>query len=430
MNAPRWTLVLTLCLACSSQPVDPGKKDGGGGDGGTDVPPAPFTLSSLEPNARGLRWMAMAVGPSDRVGVAYFHELSDSAFEVRYVEWAGGVAGTSELVRPMPVKRVVGIALAFQPNGQPAIAYLGGDDDGGNNLYWAETDAVLATRSAGGTWTESVLVNTGDEATAGNPVSDTGFLVGLFPALAYDSGNTYLAYRDAHNAQFGQQDYAGSDLEIVIRGGVSQNRVVVAGGNNKKGWGGHSQIVIANGQPAILADHVEMTAEGPGKDPYFVKRNADGTWTAPVQVAAVGSTQTGASFAYDSTLGFAVAVLDRTRDALLFTSSPTGVTWDSPTPVYEFGTGGWWPSVAVDPTTHDPSIVYYVCSTRGGVPEGMCRDVDDDLRIATRAVGNWRHGSVDPEGGYLPKLGILSTGQRVIAYRALANGALKLAVER
>ncbi len=382
----------------------------------------------------------MAVGPSNRVGVAYFHEISDTQFEPRYVEWNNGVVAASELVRPatpavQTVKNIAGIAIAFQPNGQPAISYLGGDDDNGSNPYWKQTDAVIMARQSNGSWTEQIVASEGYNVpcmTSASGVSDRGFLVGIFPALAYAGGTTYLAYRDAHDGQFGMQDYAASDLELVATGTNAESTVVIAGGNNKKGWGGHNQLAFAAGQPAIVADHIEQTAEGPGKDPYFVKRNANGTWTAPVDVfnGGVGSTQTGATFAYDATLGYAVAVLDATRDALLFTSSTTGAVWDSPTPVYEFGTGGWWPSLAIDPMTHDPSIVYYVCSTRAGTPEGMCRPVDDDLRIATRAVGNWYHGSIDTEGGYMPKLGFLSSGRRVIVYRALSNGALKIAVEQ
>ena len=338
------------------------------------------------------------------------------------------MAGVSELVRPTPVTRVVGIALAFQPNGQPAVSYLGGDDDGGNNLFWAETDAVIATRSAGGTWTETVLVNTGGEAVAGNPVSDTGFAVGLFPPSRTAAGTPISRTETCTTARTPRGSTRARIWRLSSVEGITQNRVVVAGGNNKKGWGGHGQIVIANGQPALLADHVETTAEGPGTS-LLVKRNADGTWTAPVEVAAVGSTQTGATLDRSGArLRGGRGGQDPRRAVLHRVAHRRDV--GSPTPVYEFGTGGWWPSVAVDPATHDPSIAYYVCSTRAGAPEGMCRDVDDDLRIATRAVGNWRHGSVDPAGGYLPKLGFLSTGQRVIVYRALADGALKLAVER
>jgi hypothetical protein len=104
--------------------------------------------------------------------------------------------------------------------------------------------------------------------------------------------------------------------------------------------------------------------------------------------------------------------------------------WLAPDPVYQAGSGGWYPSLAIDPKTHDPSIAFYICSPSAGVNEGGCSPNDDELRVSTRVEGNWREVLVDSEGGWSPKLAFLSTGQRVIAYRAPANGALKLAVER
>jgi hypothetical protein len=137
-------------------------------------------------------------------------------------------------------------------------------------------------------------------------------------------------------------------------------------------------------------------------------------------------------------LGYGIAVLDRTVNRLSFveckgtTASKCTVAadWTTPDPVFESGTGGWYPSLAIDPKTHDPSIAFYICSNSPSANEGGCNPNDDELRVTTRIEGNWREALVDAGGGWSPKMAYLSSGVRVIAYRAPGNGILKLAVEQ
>jgi hypothetical protein len=158
----------------------------------------------------------------------------------------------------------------------------------------------------------------------------------------------------------------------------------------------------------------------------------------PFQVQAVTNAQRGASLAWDSVMGYGIAVVERSVNRLTFvqcrgttaTHCTRAADWSTPDPVYESGTGGWYPSLAVDPKTHDPSIAFYNCSNSAGANEGGCNPNDDELRVTTRIEGNWREVLVDADGGWSPKLAYLSTGQRVIAYRAPGNGVLKLAVDR
>ena len=42
---------------------------------------------------------------------------------------------------------------------------------------------AVAFRTGTNQWTQSIAVTMGNQATAGNPVSDRGFVVGLNPAL-------------------------------------------------------------------------------------------------------------------------------------------------------------------------------------------------------------------------------------------------------
>jgi hypothetical protein len=435
MRSQGWVLCLMLALvACKDE--DPGDKPDSGTDPNDPNATSPFTRLTLESGATALEPLAMAVGPGDRIGVAYFFKVSSSDYEIRYVQVESGVVSQPEKIDT--VQRVFGLSLAYDSNGRAAVAYLGGGAD--QSAFWFQSDLEVAYRTAANTWSSRIPVTMGNQATAGNPVSDRGFLVGLNPAIVFKGTEAFVAYRDGHDGQFEQQDWAGSDLEAVNGGPDAwTTRVVAAGGDNKAAYGGHIAMVMGlNSQPALVQDQVSGSADGTGANVLFQRRNADGTWTAPFQVQTVTNTQRGASLAYDSTLGFGIAVVERSVNRLTFvscrgttaTQCTRAADWTTPDPVYESGTGGWYPSLAIDPKTHDPSIAFYRCSRSAGANEGTCNPNDDELRVSTRIEGNWREALVDADGGWSPKMAYLSTGQRVIAYRAPVSGVLKLAVER
>lgn len=436
----KWTYALCAAFLFSAcPPSDPGGKDAGGKwDSGT-LQPVTFGVTVLDPTPNQKQPLAAAVGPNDRVGVAQFARTgtkNDAGFdnyEVRYLEWNAGVVSPVETVRT--VQHVEGLSVAFQPNGQPAVAYLGGGNEASSTL-WQQSDAVYSTRSASGTWTEVVTTVAGDEAKAdpnAAPVSDRGPIVGLHPALAFVGGTTYLAYRDVHDGQFPNQDWQGSDLEVAEGGpGAWTHKVVFAGGFNKQGWGGHIRMVLAEGQPALVSDLIPEGADGVGHKVFFSRRKTDGTWTAAVQVdkalpVAVQSTQLGPELAYDSVLGFAVTFVERAENVLYYSASKDGTAFSLPYPVFQQGTGGWYPSIAVDPVNHEPTIAYYFCAEQAGV--AACVAQEDEVRIATLIGDTWREAVVDPEGAYQPKVFFLSTGKRVVVYRT-DPGAIRLALEQ
>jgi hypothetical protein len=436
MRSQGWALCLTLALmACKGEDID-GTPDAGPKPGEDPNVNSPFTRLTLDSAATDLQPLALAVGPGDRIGVAYFFRVSNTDYEIRYVQVEGGQVSQPEKVDT--VQRVSGVSVAFDANGRPAVAYLGGGAD--QSAFWFQSDLEVAFRTGPGAWSSRVPVTRGDQATAGNPVSDRGFLVGLNPAIVFKGTEAFVAYRDGHDGQFEQQDWAGSDLEVVNGGPDTWTvRVAAAGGDNKQAYGGHISMVMgANGQPALVHDQVSGSPDGTGANVLFQRRNTDGSWTAPYQVQTVTNAQRGASLAWDSVLGYGIAVVERSVNRLTFvecrgntaTQCTRAADWTTPDPVYESGTGGWYPSLAIDPRTHDPSIAFYNCSNASGANEGGCNPNDDELRVSTRIEGNWREVLVDAEGGWTPKLAFLSTGQRVIAYRAPNNGVLKLAVDR
>jgi hypothetical protein len=191
-------------------------------------------------------------------------------------------------------------------------------------------------------------------------------------------------------------------------------------------------MVMANGQPAAVHDRAFGGADTPGKDILFTKRKADGTWTnAPTPALVIGNTMSGGSVAWDPMEGYGIAVVEHSDDRLFYARSADGLNWaGTGESVFGGGSGGWYPSLAMDPINHEPAIAFYVCDKITGRAEGTCLEDQDELRVIQRIVGTWRETLVDKAGGYLPKIGFFSTGKRVIAYRVPKTKRIRLAVER
>lgn len=447
MRRHAWVLGTALAL------VGCGKDNPGNPDAGSKPPDDPnanspftrFVVDSDPSEFHQISSIAMAVGPQDRIGMAYFVKLSTQTsskadFELRYREFDGGSLKPAEVVAK--VQLVYGVSLAFGPDGQPVVTYLGGGRD--NSTFWLQSDLAVSYRSAAGTWTQRVPVTMSNQAATGNPLSDSGFLVGLNPSIVFSGSQALVAYRDGHQGNFGRQDWESSDVELAVGGPTSwQYRMVAPSGDNKLGYGGHIQLLMAGAQPAIIYDKAPESALATGSDIMFQRRGTDGaTWTAPVRVQAVENAQLGGSVAYDATVGFGVATLEKIGDKLTYvecdetsaTKCAAAGDWSTPDPVFNSGTGGWYPSLAFDPVNHEPSIAFYNCALESGRNDTGCNPNDDELVVSTRISGIWRETLVDAGGGWSPKLAYLSNGKRVILYRAPVvasdNGTLKLAVEK
>ena len=403
-----------------------------------------FTLTDLDASALDATYLSMAIDRTqDRVGVAYFTNAGTQTlvgvpdYDLKYLEWRAGVTSTPQKIRT--VQRLVGVALGFDPaTNEPVVSYLGGGSD--TSLFWLQSDAVLNRRTAGVTWTETAVATMGNQVTCNNPISDRGFLVGLWPTFTWDStGKLYFAYRDAHQGQSGVQDWEGSDLELWETGFPPTVGTCLAPGD---GAGGHSQLVMGlNDQPAIVYDRMPTGADVAPANVYFQRRTAAGTWTPRSSLITLSNVQSGPSLAWDAQEGFGVAVQDRSTNQLLYFSSLDG-NFGASDLVFGAGSGGWFPSLAMDPVNHEPAIAFTVCSPQDGVSESSCLTSQDELRVAQRSGTRWNQVVVDVGGGAMPKLGFLSSGKRVVVYRTppaidsatslpvMAPGKLKLAVER
>jgi hypothetical protein len=446
--------LIVFTVACSTLP---GPNDGGFKDAGVETCNATkkcsegnvcvsgecksqFFRFDLDEGGPELTYLSMAVqADAGRVGIAYFAQVdgfggapaadggNTANYEIRYVEWNSGQSSPPQVLRT--VQRVLGVSVAFQQNGEPAVAYLGGGAD--MSAFWYQSDAVVNYRSGGSTWTERSVATRSDQSPCGSPL-DIGFLVGVFPSLVFDGPKAYLAWRDGHNGQFPQQDWAGSDLKVSEGGPTAWTTTCqMSSGNVKQAYGARTHMVMANGQPALVHDRAFGGADTPGKDILVTRRKADGTWTnAMTPVLAIQNTMSGGSVAWDAVEGYGIAAIEHSTDVLNYTRSSDGMTWDQATPVLGGLSGGWYPSLAMDPKNHEPAIAFYICSKRTGQAEGTCLENEDELRISQRVVTNWTETLVDLEGGYLPKIGFFDTGKRVVAYRVPKSKRIRLAVER
>jgi hypothetical protein len=389
----------------------------------------------------------MAVDPTEaRVVVAYYAPrgtrtvMDIDDLDLKVVEWRDGQVTGRQTLRFM--QRSAGLSVAIHPvTKEPSIGFLGGPDRfvSGASAFWFQNDAALFTR-AGTTWTETTVRTAGDICTsAGSPMN--GEVVGLWPALRFDSGGRLVfAWRDIRFAQ-NPTDYTGSDVESV-EGPLGQltPRCVYEGfTGDKLGRGARLMMVGGPSDETLLVyDQQVQRGDTTGQDVVLQRRLANGTWTPPVRALASPDTQTGPQVAWDPVEGTGVAVIR--GSTLLYRRLPDladPMRWELDQQVVSEGSGGWYPSLAISPVTHEPSLAFYACSRTSNVGETGCQTSQDALRLSTRTGAQWPGPvTVDEEGGWLPKLGFLASGKRVVVYRVpntvdqTRAGVLKLAVER
>jgi hypothetical protein len=432
-------LFLTAALAaCTSSPepvpipTHDGGADGGSG-GGAD---AGFSITQLDTDAPGATSLAIAASGS-KIGVAYLVQKVESVwtpdggfegtYELRYIE----PGGAPELVST--VHNDYGVSLAFTSQGEPVIAYLGGQSN--NGTYWLDSDLEISKRN-GTSWTS--VIAQGDSLP-----SNSGNVVGLYPALAIGSGDRiFAAHRDVHYGQFAVQDWERSGIDIVqgALGGLAAS-LAVDGSNVEsqasvpKGSGGLNSLVLANGAPAIAWS---LMASGPRSTPtqLWFTRQKNGAFDAthPTLVKKdLVDTVAGPSLAWHRNAGYGIACEDRAARQLYYFSSADGDDWTSVAPqrVSGLGTSGWWPSLAFD-ANGLPNIAFFNCSNRAGVAENAC-DLHE-LVLATQPPDQvWSNALprvVDSAGGFLPRL-VYVNGKAAIAYKTTdaKHTTLKLALE-
>lgn len=415
-------LAAAFLVGCSDG-SDGTPQDGGTGahDAGVaDAGASKFEILVLDESAPGQYPIAVAVA-GERIGVAYFADTGGSpARQLRYVEPGSAPEAVAD------VDNVFGLSLAFDAEGAPLVAYLGGGSD--DSLYWKQSDLALARRGAGG-WITEILARESGEVPTGVATSDFGRVVGINPALLVDeAGEIFVAHRDIHGGQF-PTDYQHSDIEVVEgRPGAWRRSVAVVGGNCEYGHGGVMSAALADGLPALAWSAQPGSALDNPQDVWFARRDEGGQWTEPKLLKATGSTHAGPVLGWSSETGYGIAVEDRSKGILWYLESANGTSWLPAEPIVGAGTGGWYPSLAFAPNG-EPVVAYYVCSNASAAT--VCNPSEDALVLKRRRGGVWpaREEVVDPEGASWPRLA-LAGSKAVIAYKDPERTVLKVAVER
>jgi hypothetical protein len=425
------------------------------------TPSVPTFDMVAKPNSTIVGFAYVQKSPRQDSGViAMFPDAGIVDYDIMFREFDvdAGVASAPQLVQT--VQRFFGVSVAYQVNGFPAVAYLGGPPDF-TETFWFQNDAAVAYNQ-GGRWVEQVAATDSSPPVSGSAPSDNGKIIGFYPALIFQGNNAVLAYRDGHFGQSaGTGDWNSADLEMAIGGPTAWSPVaLLQAGNSKRAYGAHNRIIygantLSSGLrgAAVVSDRAGTAPDTFGADIEFSEQQSDGTWKScgalqpltnvdtPSILGANGATllpntQSGPSIDYRDNFGYGVAVTNRSQNGAFFTACTLGSDclqpggWDALDPVFQRGTGGWYAAVAISPDG-DPSVAYYVCSKQANRNENNCT-ADHYLAVANRGLSQvWSdHELVVDTGAVFQTRMVFIGKRRVIGYRNGASGVMQVAVEK
>ena len=417
------TLLSTATLAClvacgdtgGSLVPDSGRHDGstsgdgGGGDGGVlpeGSTPDPETLvwdfSVVEQSENGRLagdHVEIARGPGGRLGVAYFRNTPRRRtctegtmsqlilWEVMYAEPDNEGNWNAEVVAETDTSGTQGLSLAFDPQGNPAITFMGGIEDalircGASNLHLA--------RKSGGNWNVTAVASMSasatafpEDATACADLQDYcnfGEVVGEWSSLVFEGGQPAIAFRDIH-AGFAQEDYLRSDVELLWNGARMAIDAPYGGGN-------YLSLAFRNGQPVVahanLQDFTRVGLWVVWNDGTEWKRSrivANGNIGRRVRLGVVGDRMS-------------IVYHDNQGNKLIYLESTDGENW-ARTVVDQTGNTGRSPSLAFD-LAGNPVVAYRHCGAFNP-NDPNCQPREDTLRYRVRHGSSWRVADVKNE---------------------------------
>jgi hypothetical protein len=377
--------------------------------------------------------LTAAVDPAGHAAVAYFTQTATGVFEPVLARDDGTGHWTQEIIQ-IPVSQSnlstvpelsghYGIALAFDPQGNPTLAFLGGDnadtkpmgDGRWTNFTTGQpmpSSAVFMQKSGGNWNSQTVSTTSHDIVMTGFPVDDNGVVTGLWAGLVIDPTNVLHAfYRDIH---FGsdQDATAVANLEYW-QGNAAGTKAVgelVAGGRGDpimlEGAGDYTRAVYASGHPAVvfaLAPNDSASVQ----QIWFSQRTGNYTgatfpdggmndgapnWdtvcvAGPVGCAfsgpANGEIGGGPSLAWQNGPGFAIGFYDSDEGVLKVFTSPDGKTW-TPNTLEALGDTGHHAQVAFD-GSGNLGVLYGFCHTP--IEVGPTCSSSQQLRFRLGATG-------------------------------------------
>ena len=448
-----WLLLIAfipLAAGCSSSSSGTTGGITGHGDGGFDAGPSGFDLTDLPVSTKGPNQrLAAAMAADGRIGVVFYSTIDAQHRSVDYLE-VGTDGSTKTAKLAASVQRLSQLAVTFDAQGRAVVAFLGNDPNyvedikqnpGDGGFFWTESDlAVAVITSAGASAAVSYPVHGyPDDAQTGLAIDMNSVVVGESPAIAVNGSELVVMHRNLHSGQFPVQDYGKSNLEAIVGTPGSWTPQVAIEGTDQggsfvtTGAGEGSSVASLNGLTvAVAAGQSDIDAKL--ENLYVVSRTGTGasaTWTNKAalfrSLGFTGDVDTGPRIAADATAGFGLCWLDKSHGILRYATSRDGVNWGGLEEAFGSGTGGLYPSLAFDPSLHEPAVAFYVCSKSPGA--NACPVDEQELRVALHRGSAWRQLTVDRSGGVYPTL-LFNGGQAVVVYRDLVSGGIRVARQR
>jgi hypothetical protein len=457
-----------LAVACGGSGSVGGGPDGNfqGTDGGDAGPCSAATVIEANDGA-GLDLVA-TVDPSGKPAVAYFRhdpnvndptcnaDAGCPAYALIVArETSPGTWTTEQVPASIDGGELTGhfgVSLAFDPSGEPAVSYMGGNTSHNDPHFpddrWTDfltgarlpSDLVVA-RKSGTTWTRTTLATSSDSiatdfATTSSHVDDNGPVTGLWSGIAFDSGGTLHALtRDVHYGS-AAADFDASNLEYAEFSGATMNigEIVTSRiyplspvSQQVHGGGTYTHFMLVGGQP-VVSFALGLQQPNDSSQVWFAKRTAANTWTRTMVSNVSGRTGMGPSLAVSSTQGFALGFIDGTQADLQVSTSSDGVTWTQPNTVEALGETGYHPAVAWSGATL--GVLYGYCHDPVYSGTSPCDPLTQQLRFRM-PVSNPNGAWLTPEtvDGVIPDqtaLVVDGSGNYVAIWRD-ATGGVKAA---
>jgi hypothetical protein len=437
-----WPLLIALVAAIAIGACSDGDGSATPADGGTDTETdtgsaaIDWEIEMVEDANMGYQ-AQLAVGPDGSPAVAYFGNegFEDGIcspeievdppprvrYEIRFAERTGPGQWAAETVdEPEVAFTPNGLDLAFDPDGRPAVAYTGGPPE---LVYCGGNDAVLRVRD-GGDWTFQTAADNSGQAATGEPASDSGHVVGIWPALEYDpDGEPAILYKDSHFGTLQHDDLYRADAELAWRsGGSSWSHEAVDPG---EAAGEHGDLIFDDeGRPvAFYAISVEAQ-EDSRHGVWAARRDSEGTWeivelhTGAIHQeisAAVHPTSGDLIVAFYAAADKAVK-LRRLSDAAQFAESSA---WSSELVGRAQYDEGLNVSLAIAPSGL-VALAYHRCRLVTSTSEG-CDQNDEAVIFAIENGSGWSYSTVVESEvgscGNFTSLGFDDQGTAYIVYR-------------
>jgi hypothetical protein len=222
-------------------------------------------------------------------------------WDLKYAQFAQDAWSNETIDQPILLGNPPGLDMIFNDQDLPMISalsgevvpmvrYCGGSDFGlyqrknTSNIGADTIDESMLNQSFDEnkyllkSWQLDFPVTLSNQASAGLPDSDYGYVVGYWPSIAQSpNGDFLIAYQDVHGGGLQRDDLARADLEIAIgKNGAWQYEAIDFG----EGAGIHiSTAFDAMGNPMVLYEiPFEAVQSERNRQGLWLTRKINGTW--------------------------------------------------------------------------------------------------------------------------------------------------------